>query len=300
MKRPTPKALAPSATIATYQDGHRAATGDTCGLCHGAERINNSASPTRPNYITCPQCFDPYPHCGLHPHEYSLRPSKEIIRNRLDDDGNPSDHGIMTGIRHMIQQSVADPQGFLTLVGEKGTGKTLALKTLTATACSKGTQAWYRADLAGIMDKIMNPNPTIRNHAISGLKRTRILCIDEWCSLTNGQMKEFWVKVLDYRFNHASTKGLLTAFAMNSHADGWIAAKGGFNVGKIDSRMRDGNNDRYWPIAWNPHVPEYAKENFDIVDGQKQYVIPGYIDMLTKPYTITDFRPQQQRAEQCR
>jgi DNA replication protein DnaC len=137
---------------------------------------------------------------------------RAITLNAIDTAGRPNTATMKTAAAHFISK----PYGFLSLHGNNGTGKTLALMAITNAIIAAGSEARYITAselLAYMRDTFNNDTHETDYDRIHELARVPVLCIDEMDKLRDTPYsREIQQELINLRYRDANILGTVLAW----------------------------------------------------------------------------------------
>lgn len=169
---------------------------------------------------------------GLKDRERSI--TLEVIRTN----GRPN----TTTMKQEAQKFIASPRGFLSLHGNNGTGKTLALMAIVNAVIEAGTQARYltASELLAYMRETFNDATKQSDYdRIHELARIPVLCIDEMDKLRDTPYsREIQQELINLRYRDAEVLGTVLAWNGELNDLPWPAV-----ISRVSQFVTVKNND---------------------------------------------------------
>lgn len=232
--------------------------------------------------VRCPQCSDLLANSRLAVDEREHRVN-DIIQRQDDADDEAQ------VLRFLGKEMLRDPYGFLSIYGQKGSGKSLLLTALVAEFCKRGRSAvYFNAD---DIVRMLHPGdysdgelhvPGDPEARYAYLQRVEVLAVDEIDKLpwTNWQVQRIGA-LIEYR--HRQAERLVTLFSMNKAPWAWNNVD---DVQHIGDRLADGRFNRLWPLMQVGNMPPREADGMppcmqafvDIIDGQERHYAPGLFE----------------------
>lgn len=215
--------------------------------------------------MRCRQCQPDYtPHCGL--------TADELAYTDMSIEGK---NEISITLRHLVRLITKEPKGWLTLYGNSGVAKSLAVQAIIATLVRNGHTARF-AHAHQVEQAWFADRDSDKSNAEYFLN-VPVLAIDE---LDKTNLKNDWVRqqfqyLLDHRYRQAVAGKSLTLFTLQFAPEHSLP-------GDMVSRMTDGRFCRPWPHAKNSMTIQRWGET----------VIPGLIHVQgvdVRPFVTPEF-----------
>lgn len=220
----------------------------------------------------CRQCQPDYAaHCGLTTEELTY--TVDTIEGKNE---------IAVTLRHLVRTICDQPTGWLTLYGDSGSAKTLAIQAIIATLVRNGAIARF-AHAHQVEQAWLADRDDDKSNAVFFLNAP-ILALDE---LDKTNLKNDWVRqqfqyLLDHRYRQAVAGNQLTLITLQFAPEKTLP-------NDMVSRMNDGRFYRPWPYAKNALT----------VNRWGQTALPGLLHVQgpdARPYVAPSFAKAQKKV----